>query len=655
MSLKYASELIKMGLRKASSSEDATELIGRSLSAAAHKPVRIMIELGGQQGHYIIDNGYRAYSVSDLPVVIVKAIKARIMRSMAGMFGPELTGIELDAPDAKVMKDLDYQLSLWRKAFLTFDPNTDRYLVSKVATSGDEPSAQRTIDEENAKISSVSTAAEKVLKCNRCGKVLSPIKGYEKSVWRHCPCGGVATLKEASVSRGRRGMDFSTKKQMDDYLRDHPDADKSKHRVVEHDPKDMDTHPFNLMRKRQNEEKMKQIGKHYKKDPKDLTVDEIEKFNQRGRKATGEMSMRDIQPGGEYHDWAHRIEQAARTIQQITARGGYRVSFLGMKPFDVYQGPYAVMTEGKLWSSGEDDENFYFEFRLHDGILGDPNDIAIDILERKGYGPKFKKAADWSGGLPITCDFCKKPVTDKWFVDGNTNWGSWANMCPRCYLMNGVGTGPGRGQKYDAKTGKKISGSDNGLRSRRAMYWCAPDRTYRLTQQEQASGLATCPKCKVEMSKERFTRSDKLLNCPECGFKVPTSKAVTKVEVKVPEGVSVQVTQQDDQGNDVSGQNVMADSNLRRGRSAAVSPEELADLSKLSLSSLAMLVYKDWKSVNYAAKPYLEAMASLDNVSDMYGQDTGTSIVAYFLGNANSWRGDVAKAVKKELQRRIRR
>jgi bacterioferritin len=79
----------------------------------------------------------------------------------------------------------------------------------------------------------------------------------------------------------RVAMDFSDQKQMDRYLKDHPDADKSKHRVVKHDPKNLDTHPFNLMRKRKNEEKMKEIGKHFKKDPKDLTVDEITQFNQR--------------------------------------------------------------------------------------------------------------------------------------------------------------------------------------------------------------------------------------------------------------------------------------------------------------------------------------------------------------------------------------
>ena len=35
----------------------------------------------------------------------------------------------------------------------------------------------------------------KELKCNRCGKTIPPVKGYENSAWRHCPCGGVATKK----------------------------------------------------------------------------------------------------------------------------------------------------------------------------------------------------------------------------------------------------------------------------------------------------------------------------------------------------------------------------------------------------------------------------------------------------------------------------
>lgn len=69
--------------------------------------------------------------------------------------------------------------------------------------------------------------------------------------------------------------------------------------------------------------------------------------------------------------------------------------------------------------------------------------------------------------------------------------------------------------------------SDLSLRSRRAMYWEAPDRVYRLTREEQQTGSALCPKCQKEMNLEPFTKSDKLYTCQKCGFKVPTSKTTT--------------------------------------------------------------------------------------------------------------------------------
>ena len=67
----------------------------------------------------------------------------------------------------------------------------------------------------------------------------------------------------------------------------------------------------------------------------------------------------------------------------------------------------------------------------------------------------------------------------------------------------------------------------SSLKSRRAMYWGAPDRVYRLTREEQQNGSAICPKCHKEMALEPFTKSEKLYTCPKCGFKVPTSKTTT--------------------------------------------------------------------------------------------------------------------------------
>lgn len=68
------------------------------------------------------------------------------------------------------------------------------------------------------------------------------------------------------------------------------------------------------------------------------------------------------------------------------------------------------------------------------------------------------------------------------------------------------------------------------------------------------------------------------------------------------------------------------------------------------LSEIAQEVRADWKNVNFAAKPYLDAMGSMLSVEDRYGMDSGKSIVLYFLSNAGSWRGDVARRVKAELK-----
>ncbi len=84
-------------------------------------------------------------------------------------------------------------------------------------------------------------------------------------------------------------------------------------------------------------------------------------------------------------------------------------------------------------------------------------------------------------------------------------------------------------------------------------------------------------------------------------------------------------------------------------------PAIVLDLSKKGISDLAYIVRRDWKKVNYAAKPYLDAMFTLTRLTDKYGYDSGDSIVRYFLANASSWRGEVAKQVKAELNKRLKK
>lgn len=68
------------------------------------------------------------------------------------------------------------------------------------------------------------------------------------------------------------------------------------------------------------------------------------------------------------------------------------------------------------------------------------------------------------------------------------------------------------------------------------------------------------------------------------------------------------------------------------------------------LYQIANSISIDWKNVNYAAKPYLEAMGSLEAITDNYYMDSGRSVVLYFLGNATSWRGETARTIKAELK-----
>lgn len=47
-------------------------------------------------------------------------------------------------------------------------------------------------------------------------------------------------------------------------------------------------------------------------------------------------------------------------------------------------------------------------------------------------------------------------------------------------------------------------------------------------------------------------------------------------------------------------------------------------------------------------------MFDLSEIEDRYIADSGASIVSYFLANASTWKGEVAKAIKKELNRRVK-
>jgi len=73
------------------------------------------------------------------------------------------------------------------------------------------------------------------------------------------------------------------------------------------------------------------------------------------------------------------------------------------------------------------------------------------------------------------------------------------------------------------------------------------------------------------------------------------------------------------------------------------------------LCQIAAEIRADWTDakINFAAKPYLFAMMSLQDINSPYGSEDGKTMVLYFLSNAGQWRGETAKRVKAELKKMV--
>ena len=69
-----------------------------------------------------------------------------------------------------------------------------------------------------------------------------------------------------------------------------------------------------------------------------------------------------------------------------------------------------------------------------------------------------------------------------------------------------------------------------------------------------------------------------------------------------------------------------------------------------NVNVIAHEIEAKWAKVNYAARPYLDAMKELGSIEDNYYYDSGKSVVLYFLSNAHSFRGEDARRLKAELK-----
>lgn len=73
------------------------------------------------------------------------------------------------------------------------------------------------------------------------------------------------------------------------------------------------------------------------------------------------------------------------------------------------------------------------------------------------------------------------------------------------------------------------------------------------------------------------------------------------------------------------------------------------------LWKIAGEIVQDWEGVYFGAVPYLKALQKLDKITDAFGEDPADDVVIYFLSNARTWRGPVARRVKAELNGMIKK
>jgi hypothetical protein len=68
------------------------------------------------------------------------------------------------------------------------------------------------------------------------------------------------------------------------------------------------------------------------------------------------------------------------------------------------------------------------------------------------------------------------------------------------------------------------------------------------------------------------------------------------------------------------------------------------------IHQIAEEINREWTRPYFGAVPYIRALMAVSNVHDSYGADPVTDLIRYFLSNATTWRGDVARRIKAELK-----
>ena len=80
----------------------------------------------------------------------------------------------------------------------------------------------------------------------------------------------------------------------------------------------------------------------------------------------------------------------------------------------------------------------------------------------------------------------------------------------------------------------------------------------------------------------------------------------------------------------------------------------IAHLPAATLAEIARIIREDWHTEDPYPVQMIDAMAELRTLDTPYFAENGRTVVGTFLAICRAWHGETARAVKKELWRRLR-
>ena len=78
-------------------------------------------------------------------------------------------------------------------------------------------------------------------------------------------------------------------------------------------------------------------------------------------------------------------------------------------------------------------------------------------------------------------------------------------------------------------------------------------------------------------------------------------------------------------------------------------------MAKRPIYQIAKDIKNAWKNPSPYALAYLNPMLTLNSIEDHYFLDDAKSIISYFLANAQGFKGEKARELKKELKDLIKK